>query len=379
MSKKKKRGSSSSVKAQNVNPMSWKRKTVWFFNKLLIGVTLLAYASAWVSPDFFWPAAFIAYGIPICFIGHLLFMYIWMRKQPLQMAYSLLTLAIGYPFIAGTLAINLNFSKAEDFSVLSYNTRVFKVYEEIQGKIDASKSQEMIDWVLNDDSAVKCFQEFYSISKGVREPIFNTVRQAEERGLYVYRSSYQEDKYGQIFGIATFSKYPIKDKGRIKFPDNSHNSGIFTDIEFPKGVVRVINVHLESVRITEEELTDTENIEEHSKGVFKKLKKSFIKRSQQLEATLKCIEDSPYPVILCGDLNDLPYSYTYLRLKNALNSGFEDAANGLGFSYNGLLFFLRIDNQFYSDELESVSYRTLRDIEHSDHYPIKASYKFIKK
>ncbi len=360
--------------------MSWRRKTVWFFNRVLIAFTLLAYASAWVSPEFFWPAAFIAYTIPICFLGHLLFLYLWYKKQPIKMLYSALTLVIGYPFIASTLAINLSPSNSSDFTVLNYNAKVFNVY----GNPDIDKSEEMIDWVLKNDADIKCLQEFYSIrqpggkNRKRRRDVFDVLSKIKKSGYYCYNDR-KVDSHTQTFGLAILSKYPIIKSERIQFQEASTNAAAFADIKLPNDkIIRVINVHLESVRMDEEVLTDTENIEENSKDIFRRLKTAFIKRSGQLKATLKCVEESPHPVILCGDLNDIPYSHTYIKLKHALESSFEKAGNGLGFSYNGLLFFLRIDNQFFSKGLEPTQYHTLRDIDFSDHYPIKAAYKFTE-
>lgn len=356
-----------SKKKINANPMSWRRKTVWFFHRILIAITLLGYACAWVSPEWAWPAAFIAYLIPVCFALHFFFMYLWYKKDKRYMLYSIATLAVGYPFIMATVAINFTGGSEHDFSLLSYNTKVFNVY----GEPDKKGSQEMINWLLEDDADIKCLQEFYSKQK---DGTFDVLNQIKKQGKYYYYVHPRFKGKLQTFGLAILSKYPMIKAEEIKFSEATQNAAAYADILLKKDTVRIINIHLESLHVSEKEIVDTENIEENSKNLFKQLKKGFQKRARQLAEIQAFIKKSPHPVVLCGDLNDLPYSYTYVTLKSMLRSSFEDAANGFGFSYNGKLFFLRIDNQFYSGGLKPISHYTLRYVEYSDHFPIKARY-----
>jgi endonuclease/exonuclease/phosphatase family metal-dependent hydrolase len=66
-------------------------------------------------------------------------------------------------------------------------------------------------------------------------------------------------------------------------------------------------------------------------------------------------------------------------MKSLLNNAFEEAGNGFGFTYNGKLFFLRIDNQFVDEGLTVTDFRTHRNIPFSDHFPISATYSLDKK
>jgi endonuclease/exonuclease/phosphatase family metal-dependent hydrolase len=111
-------------------------------------------------------------------------------------------------------------------------------------------------------------------------------------------------------------------------------------------------------------------------NVADKLKYGFISRAKQVQSLTAHMAACPYKHIICGDINDIPYSYTYFTLRSKLKNAFEEAANGFGFSYNGKLFFLRIDNQFYSEGLETKSYATHREINYSDNFPVRASYVF---
>lgn len=287
------------------------------------------------------------------------------------MLYSIAAMVIGYKFILSTVALNFDIGGEYDFTVLTYNTRIFNAYDHLNEQNQSSK--KIIDWVKNDESDIKCIQEFYNKSDS---KIFNTTSKLQQNGAYYSYTQPRLINKGQEFGLAIFSKFPIVNKGRIEFKEKSKNDAIYADVLIQKDTVRVINVHLESMSIAENIFEERLDFKTNVKNLTKKLRIGFVARAQQLAAVEKYITNCRHRVILCGDLNDPPYSYTYLKLQSMLESGFEQAANGFGFSYNGNLFFLRIDNQFHSEGLKPTNYFTLREVTYSDHFPVKAHYKF---
>ncbi len=349
-----------------------KRKALLFFNKILIAFTLLAYGCAFISPETFWLAGFVAYLIPVFFLFHFFCLYAWWKLDKKKMLLSALTLLIGYKFIFSTVAINFDNTSKSDFSVLSYNTRVFNVYDHLnEGN---HSSEKMLDWVKNDDSDIKCFQEYYNLTSS---ETFNSTQKIKNGGQYYAYVQPRLVSKKQEFGLAIFSKFPIIKKGRIEFSEASSNDAIFADVVIEKkDTIRIINIHLQSMSIDEKNLTNTDEWKSNAKSLGKSLKRGFIARAKQLDAVEKYVLESPHRVVLCGDLNDTPYSYTYFRLLQTLRSTFEHAGNGFGFSYNGKLFFLRIDNQFHSKDLFPSNYETLRSVKFSDHFPIKGFYRF---
>ena len=80
---------------------------------------------------------------------------------------------------------------------------------------------------------------------------------------------------------------------------------------------------------------------------------------------------SPYPIILCGDFNDTPTSYTYKQLSEGLNDSFSNAGLGIGQTYNGKFPTLRIDYILHSPEFELNSFKTT-DVNLSDHFLLLA-------
>ena len=55
------------------------------------------------------------------------------------------------------------------------------------------------------------------------------------------------------------------------------------------------------------------------------------------------IEESQHPTIVCGDLNDVPNSYAYFKVKKDMKDAFLEKGLGVGRTYNSLAPMLRID------------------------------------
>ena len=87
-----------------------------------------------------------------------------------------------------------------------------------------------------------------------------------------------------------------------------------------------------------------------AKTIYHQLKGGFEDRAIQVKELEKWIEESPYPVMVCGDLNELPYGFAYGKIRKYLRNSFEDAGRGFGFTYHRKPGFLRIDNQFYDEK-----------------------------
>lgn len=348
-------------------------------NIIICVLTWLAYASSLVPTEYFWIAGFISMSIPFFLVANVGMVLYWLPIRPGNAVLSLATLLMGYKFIMATVGLNFNYPKeGADFRVLSYNVRVFNTYSHLADK-DYSSSKEMIRYVKTFPAEVLCLQEFYNDRKS---EVFNSIHKIQRAGFrHHYFAVPDKDLSKHRFGMAIFSKYPIVNKGVINIESRFNNQIIYADVKLPGGVVRFYNIHLQSMSINEKELSTDESqevIKQNAVKVFKKLRNGFILRSKQVQLLEEDIAACPHPVIVCGDLNDLPYSNTYYRLNRTLQNAFEEAGKGLGISYGGKIPFLRIDNQFAGQELNIHSYTTHYNVLYSDHYPISASYSFIK-
>ena len=116
-------------------------------------------------------------------------------------------------------------------------------------------------------------------------------------------------------------------------------------------------------------LTDEEKDIEEVKKMGMKFKKAFQQRAKQVRKIRKYLDESPYHVLLCGDFNDTPASFSYEQLSDNLHDAFVNSGKGIGRTYVGKLPSFRIDYIFYSEGFESLNFETM-DFRHSDHLPI---------
>jgi endonuclease/exonuclease/phosphatase family metal-dependent hydrolase len=138
----------------------------------------------------------------------------------------------------------------------------------------------------------------------------------------------------------------------------------------------VYNNHLQSIRLQKQNyaIFNKLNLREEKqlkeiKELSYQLRNAFIKRAEQVDVISRNIKESSYPVIVCGDFNDTPVSYTYHKMKGHLKDAYMESGAWAGNTYTGFFPSFRIDFIFYSSELESRAYNTHR-VKFSDHYPV---------
>lgn len=345
-------------------------------NIFVFVITIIAYLSSQVSPEKFWVAGFVALSIPILLILNLLLLIFYLFRGRVWFLFPLIALLLGYRYLQASFSINFDDEPvAERFSLLNYNVRVFNSYAHLQNENNTGKS--MINWVVENNADIKCLQEFYNEGNSAVYNTFFRISQGKKYNAHIQPSLI--NKAGAQFGLAIFSKFPMIAKGEVLLENDRQQHAIYADLLIGEDTIRVYNIHLQSMSIDENKFSEFERAKENYTNVARKLKYGFINRARQIDNLISHIRECPYRLIVCGDLNDIPYSYTYHSLKEYLCNAFEEAGNGLGFSYNGKLFFLRIDNQFYSNGLEAKSFKTYREVPYSDHYPMKASYEVKKR
>ncbi|MES2733841.1 MAG: endonuclease/exonuclease/phosphatase family protein [Bacteroidota bacterium] len=359
-------------------------RRLWSFSVLALNLlacayTLLIYGFAHISPADFWPAGFFTLSLPIMLALHILFGLYWLWRSPVKALFSLAVLLMGFPYLQRSWVWH-PWAKASgqknSFKVLSYNVRMLNTYHE-RLKVSPETSTQMLDWLINSNADIKCVQELYnSDTSRVFNSMHQLLRRQKLRQYATPPPDLYENKQGYV-GVVIFSRFPIIRYERLVFDKSGINKGVFADIAIGKDTIRVFNVHLQSMSIrVEKVLKDNafEATQADLTDIFRRLKRGFISRAEQVNLLEERIAASPYKVIVCSDLNDMPYSYTYTKLKQSLNNTFEEAGTGFGFTYNDRLFFLRIDNQFCDKRLDVKNFTTHADVEYSDHFPISAVY-----
>lgn len=350
-------------------------------NFIFIILLLLSYLSIYVNPRDIWVLSFFGLAYPFLLAANLLFVIYWAIKGKFLFFYSLIVIILGWNHFTNTFQVSFSQKPPTDpnnsFTFLSYNVRLFNLYNWID---DPSVKSNIYDFLVNEDPDILCIQEYFY---NVDDPFNNTrnFRRLHERSKHIEYSSSNNKNFN--FGIATFSRYPIINKGRIDFP-NSSNISIYTDIVINTDTIRIFNNHLQSVQFTQDDISFFDNLGRHNrernitgiKDIVSKLRSAYVMRSDQVEIIVDYIRESPYPVIITGDFNDTPVSYTYRKLRDqGLEDAFVSSGRGIGNTYVAKVPLFRIDYILYSRELKSFYFNS-PGIELSDHYPLKCEFSF---
>ncbi len=357
--------------------LSWFSTLVLLLNFGLAAYSLVAFGAVHVSPARYWIAGFLTLSLPVVLLGHLVFIGYWLLVSPLRGLLSGVLLLLGLPLLQRTLAVHAPTTPPKNaFTVLSFNTRLFSAHDYFN-KGSKEKPRQAIKWLRNTGADILCLQEFYNED---RITALNALSQLASEGYNAYLTPlFGLNRHWEgFYGVAIFTKFPILNTGDLVFDRNNLNKGVFADVRIGDDTVRIVNIHLHSMSIQSDSLGDKKSyqgLKEDSKYTFRKLKRGFQARAKQIALVDRFVRESPHKVILCGDFNDIPYSYTYQRARRHLRNAFEVAGSGFGFTLNDdKLFFLRIDNQFYDEALEVHNFKTHREVEFSDHFPISATY-----
>lgn len=96
----------------------------------------------------------------------------------------------------------------------------------------------------------------------------------------------------------------------------------------------------------------------------------LVQRAEQVQIIRGEIDRSPHPVIVCGDFNDVPASYTYRHLSEGLNDAFlSTSLLRTGHTFVMRCLGVRIDYILHSPIFTTNDFR-VDQVNYSDHYPV---------
>lgn len=162
---------------------------------------------------------------------------------------------------------------------------------------------------------------------------------------------------------AIYSRYPIIKAQRIDTMKNF----VWADIALRDDTIRVYNNHLHSTEIRkhdveyfeEHKYLDDETPETEMRSILNRLTENNIVRASQADTLVQMVASSPYPVVVCGDFNDTPVSYTIRTITRDLDDVFRKVGRGFSHTYRGFFNMLRIDYVMCSEEFEPIAYEVI--------------------
>lgn len=323
------------------------------FVLLLAGLLLLSCLTPFVPVAKLPVLSFLGLTVPLLFLGNLLMgLLAFFLRNRIWLA-SLTALLLGF----GLFGSFYRFGQQQEplpeeaLEVMSFNTCSFNSY----GWIDAPDIDEAIlRFVKEQDPDIVCFQEF---SRSYHRRL--------KQYPYRYETPYRSMKTIQ----AIFSKYPIVGQGSLEFPDTGNNA-LYADIQYQSDTLRVYNLHLQSYQVIPSRRLIRRAA---SGGLYRRMSKAFSFQEQQAGIFKRHKEASPYPAIVCGDLNNTAYSRAYRMVRGDMQDSFDALGNGFGTTYKLKFLPLRIDVILSDTDFEVVAHRNY-DVLLSDHFPLMAAF-----
>jgi len=298
-------------------------------------------------------------------------------KQHQLMYWGILVLAISFSChlkIVGLTLFEFPSEESNSIKLLSYNVRLFGLYDDST----TSTRDKIFQFIRQENPDIAFFQEYYRQDKPTNFETFDSLNSILKSKDYHERSAHNNNGH-RNFGIAIFTKYPMIARGDVIFENqgiSDFNFCIFADIVAKEDTFRVYNVHLQSIRLSEPGNTTERGAFSSIRLGFQKMSAAYVKRADQARKVIEHMKSSPYPVVLCGDFNDTPISYTYHQFNKTLTDAFLSSSWGLGSTYIGKIPAGRIDYIFHSEQVECSNFEVHR-VAFSDHRPISCQLNFI--
>jgi endonuclease/exonuclease/phosphatase family metal-dependent hydrolase len=338
--------------------------TLLLINLVAVFALGIASISVFLSPEKLWFVALFGMAYPYILIVNLVFMVLWVIIKPKFILFSLLIILAGYNHIGNYLQFSGRKTSEKGIKVTSYNVKYFMGNSEFPNKENAD---HILDFLKENNADIICLQEVRLNKRQIFDINNHKLSQINHMQL-----AHNSNAGGQL----TLTRFPILFMGEIRFK-NSGNMIIYTDIVLNSDTVRVYNCHLQSYRLqpTEINTIDSINFEDQVKtkekfiGLSIKFRKAIIKRAEQAATLREHLNQCRYPVIVCGDFNDTPVSFTYCTVRGDLKDSFTESGKGTANTYNGKLPSFRIDYILYSPKFTSYNFE-VSSLNHSDHYPI---------
>ena len=297
-------------------------RIIIFFLAILAFVGLLAMAmsvlSSYVDPvKFVWLSFFGLTFWVILFYNLAVFallLLMWSRKVWI----SIIALLIAIPGIYKSFSTGSSQDGGE-LRVMSYNVLNFNDQYDKEKPRD-SVAYDMIAMVKEYQPDVLCIQEFVPVIPKMNRK--DCIARCGELMELPYTYCHEKANFG---GNVIFSRYPLSAlEEDIPFADENEYGAVARVDAGPKGVFYVLNCHLVSFQLSHEEVavfsergTSKEQVEEYGKSIVSKLMTAYRKRSEEVSKMLEDIPNDGRAILLCGDFNDTPLSYTYHQIYRA--------------------------------------------------------------
>lgn len=324
---------------------------------LVIVFTFAALFGGHASPSRNTALALLVYILPLLITANALILAYWLIRRRWHWAIApFLTIVCCIPYIGTIYQLRSKPSNTKSGVVVAtYNVAMFG--RETSG----FKAEDILAHMKKQKVDILCFQEYFDFSGDKKNS-------DSYREFFPYMATGKDD-------MVIYSRYPIKQSKTIEF-SYTNNSAMWADIDVNGRDVRVFNVHLQTTGINSalhyagkralQGLDVDQNV--FMKLIYGNYTRGMVVRAHQAEEIAREQQESNHPLIICGDFNDVPYSYVYNTMLGDCVDGFKECGSGRMYTYRGSKQ-VRIDYIFHDKTLKGITYYT-QELSYSDHYPV---------
>jgi len=303
----------------------------------------------------------LVYALPLLIVGDAILLIYWLILRRWHWALMpLITLLCCIPYV-GTLyqpfGPDESAEKQNGLRIASYNVALFA--REASGFM----AQDILSQMKKQKVDILCFQE-YSDHCGDKK------NSDSYKEYFPYMAMGEHD-------MVIYSRYPIVKSKNIPF-EMTNNSAMWAEIKVNEEVIRVYNAHLETTgingtlhRAAKYQRSTGLDIENNAlmNAIYGSYTIGMMARAGQANILAMDMRESEVPIIVCGDFNDVPYSYVYNTMLGDKVDGFKECGKGFMYTFRGGSKKVRIDYIFHDKKYKGINYYT-RDITYSDHFPV---------
>ena len=349
-------------------------------NIVLTVFVAIACLVPWLNPGTYWWSAILGLGMPIMLAVQVIFLVFWLIARSRWAWLPVVSILISFQQIAAFFAFGTSSWKEEkkegNIRVMTWNVSRWDEYNR-KKRGGVSYRDVMLDVVRKQDADILCFQEFFE-SKMKKRYDPNIVEFTRKMGYPYHYFAVEQKIYSgdYLIGNIIFSRYPIIDSGKVQLGESKRVENMaFADVLINGKTIRIMTTHLQSVLFNEGDYRGIDNIgnskEETlraSKTILSKLRRAYYYRGLQADKLKGEMDKSPYPIILTGDFNDVPTSYTYFTLRGKKKDAFLEKGGGIGRTFRMISPTLRIDFMLADPAIKVEQFKR-PTVHYSDHYP----------
>ena len=328
---------------------------------LMMVFTFVGLFGGEVNPSGNMARALLVFALPLLIAGNAILLLYWLILRRWHWALMpFITLLCWIPYI-GTLykfgGIDEASEKQAGLKIATYNVAGFG--REASGFI----AQDILAEMKKQKVDILCFQE-YSDHSGDKK------NSESYKEYFPYMAEGKSD-------MVIYSRYPIVNSKNIPF-EMTNNSAMWAEVKINEQVIRVYNAHLETTGINgtlhrAAKVQDNTGLEVENNHLLRALYGNYaigmMARAGQANVLAMDMRESEAPIIVCGDFNDVPYSYVYNTMKGDLIDGFKECGSDWMYTFRGGKKKVRIDYIFHDKMFKGLTYYK-KDLTYSDHYPV---------